>query len=398
MIQKILLVLLVAAFASGQFARVDLGNGIAVTALDLVIGLTALYFLIFTFFKGKTHNIVSHVLFRPIAIFVGICTFSLLLNSPYMKLSEVFTASLYLVRWIALSLLFFYSLWQEKHFSRQMVVIMGFASLVLGYWQYFFFNSLKKFFPLGWDEHMYRMVGGFLDPNFAGALYVLFFLFALANFAKALKKNVVKLKVLYGVISTLSLIAIYLTFSRSALIMLVISVGVFLFLSKLRKFLLLSIITILVFFGLFSDVTVEGRNPFRVFSSEARITSAKEAITLISKSPFIGVGFNAYRYGQRRFGLPTDANLYISHAEAGTDNSFLFTFATTGIVGLIAFLYLLSRIIEYVRANKEESLYIRNAKIAGLTGLCINSFFINSLFFPMILCFLWLWLGTTENK
>jgi|SRR3989344_1481744 len=423
MLQPLLFTLLTVGFVFGQFLRIELGNGIAITLIDAVVGLIAVIFLL-TKRKAKK-EISSHPLFYPAVFFVTACTLSLLVNSVSMQLDETFVASLYLLRWASYLVLFYWAKNIQKTTLQKWLVIMGTGAVIFGYLQYFFYNSLKGMFQLGWDEHMYRMLGGFLDPNFAGAFYVLFFLFLLPRFLSLLSyrhsglsrirswtslstlssrpkgQDDIKINAMryaYMLTTVATLIAIYLSYSRSAFLMLLVGITVYLFLMKQKKLLFGVLIVGIGLFVLFSDPLVESKNPFRMFSSEARITSAKEAITLISKSPLIGVGFNAYRYGQRRFGLPTDEKLYASHSEAGTDNSFLFIFATTGIIGLIVFLYLQIRILTFVRSNTGESVYLKNAKTAGLIGIFVDSVFINSLFFPMILCWLWLTIGSTGNK
>ncbi|MEK7060925.1 MAG: O-antigen ligase family protein, partial [Patescibacteria group bacterium] len=131
--------------------------------------------------------------------------------------------------------------------------------------------------------------------------------------------------------------------------------------------------------------------------------SAKIAIQIIKDKPFLGVGFNTYRYTQIKYGFRNPLNSRASHADAGTDNSFLFIFATTGIVGLIFYSNLLWKVLKTSYRNykkyedKHVQRYIAITVIASMGGIIIDSLFINSLFYSFILIWLWLMLGLTEN-
>jgi O-antigen ligase len=124
-----------------------------------------------------------------------------------------------------------------------------------------------------------------------------------------------------AVFSFLDIGAIYLTYSRSALLMLVVSLFVFLWFYGMKKY-LAGVFVLLLIFLFFSPKSfqTEGTNIFRIASSEARIESAKTAIEIAQKQPLFGVGFNAYRYAQNRYGYLTDKKWGETHAGAGTDN------------------------------------------------------------------------------
>ena len=132
---------------------------------------------------------------------------------------------------------------------------------------------------------------------------------------------------------------------------------------------------------------IENVNLFRAVSSEARLETAGNALLIIKNNPLIGVGFNSYRYAQFRYGLRNRANAQ-SHADSAPDNSFLFVIATTGIVGFILYLFL------WVRVFKISSVLA----IASITGVFINSMFINSLFYPFIMLWLWIIIAIKENN
>jgi len=92
-------------------------------------------------------------------------------------------------------------------------------------------------------------------------------------------------------------------------------------------------------FALISSSNVENMNLFRRTSSLARLNNYSTAIKIITGHPLLGVGFNSYRYVKEMYIKPGLGNIP-SHADAGLDNSFLFILATTGIIGLLAYLFL----------------------------------------------------------
>lgn len=275
------------------------------------------------------------------------------------------------------------------------MLFSGLIVVLVGYIQYFFYPSLKGLYYLGWDEHLYRMVSVFLDPNFAGAFFSLYFIFSL-DYLKEIYKKISPFKVLtLGILPALSLFAVYLTYSRSALIMLFLSSLTYLFLIKKRKliFIFLAFLVLFIFISPRAFQT-EGTNLLRTVSSNERIHSFEVAVKIIQEKPIFGVGFDAYRYAQNKIGLN---NYYwqITHSGAGTDTSFVFVIATTGFIGFAFFLFLIYKMFYLAVKN-----YNRGGAVlfSVLLGLIANSFFVNSLFFVLILEWIWIISGFTENS
>jgi O-antigen ligase len=180
--------------------------------------------------------------------------------------------------------------------------------------------------------------------------------------------------------------------------MLLVGIVVYLVALNKKKFIaLILLLAMLSVFMLPKSFQTEGTNFLRAASSEARISTTREVLKVIKESPVYGVGFNAYRYAENRLGLIGGPNWQVSHGGAGTDNSFLFILATTGVVGLIAYLYLLSKIIGLGILNRKKSKYAV-ILVSSLLGLIVSSLFINSLFYVLILEWIWIMAGFTENS
>jgi len=378
-------ILVLFLFPMGEIVRIDLGNNIIVKPLDIGLGLIVFLWLMFKF--KKSEEIKQKSILVPILLFAGSACFSLIINYFSLSLNQFFASFAYLIRWIIYAGIFFVVIDFDSQFKKRissLLIIVGSLVVGLGYVQYFFYPSLKELFYLGWDEHMHRMFSVFLDPNFAGAFFVLFFLFLVNIFLK--KKNT-----LIGLLLILALGAIFLTFSRSALIMLIVSSGMlFVLLNKKIWMGLLLGITLLVLVISSRYFSVENINLFRVVSTEARIETSRNAIKITQDHPVFGVGFNSYRYAQIRYGFRNIASS-ISHADASPDNSFLFVMATSGLVGFIFFVFLWFRILKYNVKNNPLLL-------SSVIGVFISSLFINSLFYTGIMFWLWVIIGLKEKS
>lgn len=404
---KIIFIILLGTFVLGETVRLDLGNNIFVKPID-VIATILLAVWIICHFKNFIKVIRSESLFVPILSVIAIMLISLAINFKNFSGTEILIGFSYVARWALYTSLYFVVKSFSSRFKKKisyLLLITGGLFTFLGFIQYFLYSNLRNLYYLGWDEHMYRMFSTFLDPNFAGAFFVLclFLLLSMLFYFFDNKKN--KQARIVGLISIFSLISIFLTYSRSALIMLLVSTIIFSILIRKLKW-IFGIILISVFFIAISskNFNIENINLFRIASNEARIDSAKIAIRIINDNPILGTGFNTYRYAQIKYGFRSAVNSSVSHADAGTDNSFLFILATTGIVGLIFYLNLLWKIIKisYLNfkkyKNQDFQKYITIAIISSMGGIMVNSLFINSLFYFGMLIWMWILLGLISKN
>jgi len=383
---KSLFILIIFLFAFGEVIRIPFAD-LSIKLIDIGVILLAAYwvsFIIKNFKKIKINKETS----VPILIFFAVALLSLLLNARFLSINELFVSSLYLVRWIAYASIILIIAMFDNSFKKiviKLLMFIGILIVVLGYTQYLFYPNLRNLYYLGWDEHLYRLFSTFLDPNFAGAFFVLYFLFVLNILIISLKKQARFFSLFIGLISLFTLIAIFLTYSRSALLMLIVGSFIFLFLNiRILFAILIVIIFLLTTIFLPKAYKTEGTNFFRIASSEARIGSAKQAIEIFKEDPLFGVGFNAYRYAKNRHGF-TFGNWEESHADAGTDNSFLFLLATTGVTGFIAYLYMWFKII---KINIRSKLLI-----ASVMAIFVDSLFVNSLFYSFLMFWIWTLVG-----
>jgi O-antigen ligase len=389
-ILKIAIIVAITLLPLGELLRIPLGNNSTLHPLDIAVAFISLIWL---YKKAKEKKSKPYTSAKAIGIFTLIIIFSLLANLTWLTPLQTGVASLYFLRWLTYAGVYFALAGSEeslKKYAVKSLTIAGGIIVLLGFLQLIFFPNLLPLFPLGWDKHVYRMVSTFLDPNFAGAFFVLYLLLL----SSQLPSQKAKKKVLFYIMFILTLIAVILTNSRSALLMLVGAAATYLFLIKkfhliftLLGILLLSFIILLPFSH------IENLNLLRTNSSKARIQSWQNALQIFQKNPLLGVGFNTYRYAQIKYKLISAHTPVPSHADAGTDNSFLFILATTGIIGFVFYLAIWVNIIK-----EQQKGVIQKVLLASCIGLIINAFFINSLFYPTIMFWMWALAGVNHSK
>ncbi|MBI2036185.1 O-antigen ligase family protein [Candidatus Microgenomates bacterium] len=394
---KFLFILLLAVFPLGQLGRVELGGGINILFNDLIVFAVVMAWVASKIWRK---NFPKTQLTKPIVIFTAAAVFSLILQIGKIPPPSIFASSLYLVRWIFYAGLYFVASDFDKSFRNKIsygFVAVGFVTILLGFVQYFLYSNLRNLYYAGWDEHLYRLFSSFLDPNFAGGIFVLVFILALSLFYQGVLSNTPPrwkrsyTSVILVMIAVVSFIALLLTYSRGSFLAFISGTLVFLLLTGRKKII---VFFLAVFIGgiilLPKSLAGEGVKLLRTASIEERLKSMEHAVAIFKDSPVFGVGFNTYRYAQKDYGFLPEDNWQVVHSGAGTDNSFLFVLATTGVVGFAAYLYFWVRVLREVRGSP--------MMVASIVGIFVHSFFVNSLFYPQILEWLWILLAISTVR
>lgn len=390
----ILFCILLVLLPLGQVFRIPVGNSVFIDPLDIGIFLLA----IITWIKVIVTRQKPPKIFFIFGIFTLSGFIALCLQIPNLSLLNFTVSFLYLLRLVLYATLGI-GVWllnkNQKNLLLKVLLISGGIILVAGYVQYFFFPSLRGLLYEGWDPHFYRMFTTFLDPNFAGVFFTLYFLLVLDTF---FKQTVIKYKLFFLFLSIFSFLAGILTFSRGSYIVLGISLLLYLFFKGYKK-LALAIPIIVIVLGVFFTLFIpygEGKNLLRTESTHARLVSAENALIIFSKNPIFGVGFNSYRYAQRRYHLLEGFNWEDTHSGAGVNNSFVFVLATTGILGGFTFAYFWFVILQKswgnFKSKKTNSLFLFTSFIA----LLISGIFENTLFYPSIMVWMWILIGLID--
>ena len=384
-LKEFLLFAYLALFPFGQLLSIRtnvFGFSVPFHPADIIAGLLGVGVLIY---KGKLPTF-----FAPIKNFLWVLFFSLVFSLSIFKPVEVLPGALYALRLAAYSLFFAacFRIVQKsekvKAFVFSSLAYIGFFIAVFGLFQYFFYPDVRPFTIWGWDDHLFRLVGTFLDPGFTSIFLVFGFL---ATIAKLFINRDKKLLVVLAVF----ILALALTYSRAGYVAFLGGILTFLLAKKSLK-------KVLVIMGLFAFIVLlipsfgsEGVHLGRTKSIFTRLESYSEAIKLTAKSPVFGVGFNNLCMAKDKF-LGQTAN-FQSHACSGIESSLLMLLATTGVTGLIVFVYLIYWIVRKVPKDIYGLTFI-----SSLVALLLHSLFVNSLFYPWVMGWMGLLLGVSFKE
>lgn len=390
-----LIYILLFLFPLGEIARFTIVNSVFLRVQDILVG------IIFVVFTLRIRFFCSHTITKPIIVFFSLGVLSLIINSGNLEIGQIIISLLYGFRWIGYAAIFLTTSFFDKKIKEKIVwilLIVGTIFDVIGIAQYFLYQNLRNLFYLGWDDHLYRLFSSFLDPNYAGSFYVLFFLLLLGLLYKGIKERK-KNNALIFFLLFLTLASLFLTYSRSALLMFLTGTGTFFFLIGKKRLTVIPFLLVFMFMLVVSPFFyLENVNIFRIASSKARLESFINAVAIIRDHPLIGVGFNAYRYAQIDYGFRKGEAALISHADAGTDNSFLFVLATTGVIGFLSYVYLWFSILRSAFFLHNRNKIFATVAISSIGGIFIDSLFVNTLFFPSIMLWMWIILGIMDYK
>ncbi|MDO8514879.1 MAG: O-antigen ligase family protein [bacterium] len=346
MLTKVLIALLFITFPLGQVVRWEfLGGQVVLRPNDLVACM--LGFMGLLKLQGST-------LQRPLILWYLAMILSLALNIFNYTPTQLLISSSYIIRFILYSGLYF--IFKDFKLNKNYLVIVCLLIAVFGFGQYWFIPDTRFLKDFGWDDHYYRLISTFLDPGFTGTILLLGLLLT--------KNKIIKI-ILY--------LAMALTYSRATFLMFIVSYAVVAWYQKSIKIFLTACLIMALTLIFLPRTFGEGTKLSRETSFWGRINNWKMTVLEWRKAPVFGLGFGGYRYATN---APQS-----SHAGAGADSSLLLVLATTGIVGLFAYLNLLRAIW----INNKNYLFR-----ASFIGIIIASFFNNTLFYPFVMEWLWI--------
>lgn len=350
----LLTILLWTSLLFGQLGSIPLGDGVSIYAQDIVLCLM-IFMAVIRY--GLLKKIRKFQLIRPIILFIGVGIVSLFVN-PTVK------GSLYLLRWAVYSLFYGVILLSplSARFWLWWLASFGVALGAVGLVQFVWYPDLRNLWYLGWDPHYYRVFATLLDPNFVGILLVLT-IFVLVFLHRRIEWQIAVVGV-----------ALLLTYSRSSYLALLAGVGVVIFSFKRWKEGLFLVLLFLVAIVYLPKAGGDTLSLDRYDSTVSRLQNWQQAIARIRDRPVFGHGMNT--------GL-------------GIDSSLLFVGVTTGIVGFMSYFWLMAEQIKLVRRFKNKP--FRVLFYATLAALFTHSLFVNSLFYPWVMIWIWVLAGVAER-
>lgn len=375
---------------------------------DILIPLLVIIFLIKHHSWPKNHDL--NRLLTTLGIFIFIALISLLISLTTLSISEVLNGSLYLVRLISyLALLpISYQLFPTTGAKKSLLnwlLLISFLIALTGFIQLIYLPDLEVLAKTqGYDPHINRLVGSWLDPNFIGG----FLAFIISLFAGIIiYENGTKKRWLTFFILIVLGLALFLTYSRSAYLALAVSIFI-IGLIKSRR--LLIAIIILATLGISASERAQQRvnelvtSVYSVLFNTAenpdptarlRIENWNQTLQLISEKPLLGHGYNNLAAVKLQQGFIIDE---AGHSASGSDSSFLTITATTGFLGLIFFVYSYFLIIRqsiksWLKGSSNLQKGLGFGLFASALGLIVHANFVNSLLFPQIMIFFWPLIG-----
>ncbi|HEX7542501.1 MAG TPA: O-antigen ligase family protein [Patescibacteria group bacterium] len=292
--------------------------------------------------------------YKPVFFFLFILLLSLLFDWQKYSLFNNIVGFLYFFRLHLYFIYFFYLQYHIKsnnNFSKVvkkgifMIAILTIISTLI---QYFLYPDLRNLLYQGWDPHLYRTFGVFFDTSIAAAIFGIFFLTV----------NQPIIKVIY-------LILIALSFSRAIYLGLSLTL-IYIFIQKKQfKKILLFLLFFIVLIFIIPKPAGEGVNLKRLYSITSRGQDYLQGINLWKNKPVLGYGYNRIRYIKNSDSV---------HSGATFSSSFLTILVSSGILGLLSFIWSLWSLR-------------KSTKIAPtlLIFLSIVSLFDNILLHPFIL-------------
>jgi hypothetical protein len=389
------------------FGALPFKIGFTPTFLDLALAATYFVWLV-RIARGKAGRFVGTALGLPIVIFLLLACASFVAGLAHAYLDQ------YVLRHFAeilLSISLFFVIVNCVRTKEQLrililvIVVAGFGAAALGVILYFvpqtwsvrLLSALGRFgYPTGAGVLRYvednpdlaqRAISTSTDPNVLGGLLILI---TTLTAALLFARRPLLPRPILGAMVLIDVLCLYLTYSRGSMLGLAAGLGT-LAVVRYRR-----LIPAMVVAGLFLMLLPQAQDyvqhfieglQFQDLATLMRLGEYKDALTLISRHPWIGVGF---------VGTP-ESSLYI-----GVSNVYLLIAEEMGIIGLAAFLTIIGLFFGQVwlawpqlrdQAGLEAILLGLSAAIVGiLVGGLFDHYFFN-LSFPHSVAAFWIFLG-----
>lgn len=324
--------------------------------------------------------------------FASISFLSLSINSASFSLtiSQLLVSAAYLIRYLTYIifglLIINYQQSKKSKITIKTYIYFSFSiSLLLGFIQFIFMPNLEWLFPLGWDRHLYRLAGPWLDANFTGLIYSLFFNWLLFQTKFSKKPNYFQYFLLFT-----SLIAIFLTYSRSTYLSLIVTLLILAIQkAKIRPF-IFGILSLFLLIPFLPMKFGESTKLLRTSTIKSRLVNYQQSAELIENKPLFGYGFNTLRYTNTKHQTPNTKYNPRSNSASGLDNSLLFTFAVVGTLGSVFFFLMWKEILSPYLANP----FI----LSSIILITVHGMFQLSWFYPWVIILFFVFLAQQPPK
>ncbi|MEI6690466.1 MAG: hypothetical protein WCL07_01830 [bacterium] len=348
-ITRYLLIALILSLGFGQLGRYELLNG-AIYIHDVLI-VIILLINISHIKLGKSLGL------KLVAIGIIIGWANALSLYP---ITSLLLPALYTVRLTMYSLIYFTLSGRQYKLPIRHFLLSGFIAILIGTIQYFYMPDMRIFQYLGWDDHLNRVIMPHYDPTFSSVMFALTGLLAYET--------------KHYWLASISLPAILLSYARSTWLSIFLSIVSKL---KMKIVLIIGLCLIILPIVFLPNVSGEGTNLLRTYSISSRFNHDLDLVKKVGWRTVLGEGYNTLSMQI----IP--AKDYASHA-SGANNSYLQILLTTGVLGLLGTILILS------------TLYKSFPYPAILSFILISSLFNNVLLYPFVTIWLILLVLSTE--
>lgn len=374
---KVLFYACIISLSLGQYSLLLNVAGTKIYLFDIFVFLFALIGIFYFIVIKKSFLIPSY--FKYFTAFMLIGFFALINTSALLSIPQFLVSLSYLIRFFMYFMtgIVIYNMLSVDLISKDQIFNTLYKSALfialLGFIQLIYLPDFTVLNPiLGWDPHKNRLASTFFDPNFTGGYLAL----VLSLFIGELISRKKYSKSYYIFYFLIPLIALVLTFSRSAWLMFAVILFVY---GVYKTRLMLFIAVLLAFTAYFTVPRIQTRftgltDP--ADSAAFRLISWSNTLDIAKDNLLIGTGFNNFKFMQLDYGYIEKSSIN-SNSASGSDSSFLLVLATTGVFGLLFFS------IGYL-----VPIFSSVVVTASLFGLLAQTQFINAFFYPQIL-FLW---------
>lgn len=398
-------VILVAALL--PFATFPFRIGFKPTFLDAALASFVFVWAV-GLFTGRDRRFVGSSMGLLVAVFLLIAVFAFALGAANARPS---VTTIRRFAEIALGILLFFVVinvmrqQQDLEWAGRVLMLAGAGAALIGVlfyvipeeWTVRILNALGRLdYPGGYGalryieddpEQAMRAIGTAIDPNTFGGMLILFAaLMAPQLFAPRPLFRRWLVAAMFG----LTVLCLYLTYSRSAMLGLAAAIA-FIALLRYRKLLLLGVVGLLLLLLLPQTQEYVARFVAGIqgqdLATQMRFGEYRDALRLISRYPVFGVGFS---------GVP-DIDLYL-----GVSSVYLLMASNMGLVGLLTFLLAMGvffvMVLRTVRAGLQNDR--REALLLGLSGAVagvlvsgVLDHYLFNLAYPHMVSLFWIYVG-----
>lgn len=359
---NVLLCIFFVFLSLGQLARISVYPSISILSYEFVIPFILLVTLAkSTFDETKFRNYFSNNTVRAWSMFLEALLLSLIISLHKFTYAQNIIAAAYLIRLVLYGALFFSFKSIKKTLIERGIHLFTGLTIFFSCVQYFLFPRMQTLTKLGWDPHEFRVFGTFLDVTAMGMILCLLFFYYLMEHVFIENRRLVSV-----IVVSMLFLLILLTYSRITYIGM--SVGMLLLIVKKIQVKVVCGLAMTFIIGtlLLPKLPGESTNLQRTFSISSRIQNMQKGIAYWKDNKAFGVGFNQLS------SLVPSSGPY-DHADSAFSSSYVTILASAGLVGFLAFLFLVMHL--YINTSATGKILV---SILAVTSVFDNVFLMGS--------------------